>query len=95
MKSKLILLALTTAFLMSACGKKHDMEVDAKKIAQFECDAITAIKDPSNLEFLTKIAGQEQFILDLKKKYASDNYTAEDKTFLAAEIAKATAECSK
>lgn len=66
-----------------------------QKNRSIECDAITAIKDPSNLEFLTKIADQEQFIQDLKKEYTSDNYSTEDKALLASAIAKETAECSK
>jgi hypothetical protein len=95
MKTQLIIATLTTVFLVTACGKNHDMEADAKLIAQFECDTLKVIKDPSNVEFLTKMAGQEAFIIDLNKKYRSDNYSAEDKSFMASAIAKETAACSK
>lgn len=81
------IVSLTGLLLLSGCS--NQIEDDAKKVAKFKCqsDALAAkmVQDPSNVAAyqteLTQLAGQEDAIQALNKKYRDDASPADQEKF--------------
>lgn len=89
------------SFLLTACSSQIDD--DAKKVAKFKCesDALTnkMLQDPANSAAyqadLAKLASQEEFMIQLNKKYRDNSSPAEQEKFKQA-LLKAIGEgCAK
>jgi hypothetical protein len=93
---KIAYMLLVVSLLLTGCGKKSEIETDAKKLAKFQCDLTKAMKHqntPEMLESLNKLASQEEYFRDLKKKYESEKYTQEDRALLLSTFNEETAKC--